>query len=96
MTLKDSDVQMLCLNAMKETYGDNCHYEHIHTTFFNEEALGLLDLNGQVQLIKFIFSEEDLQETSILHVFSAPLHEVKLLCEMLIQVGRAFGNKESF
>lgn len=95
MSLQESELQNICSTAANENYGEGSLYEHIHTSFYHEEALGLIKDGDNTHLIQFTFNQMDLESVSVLHTFTEEHSKVTALCEKLLSLGRTFGNKES-
>ncbi|MFF2531338.1 hypothetical protein ACFVS2_20760 [Brevibacillus sp. NPDC058079] len=96
MGLQVDEVLSLCMQASHEKFGDDIQYEHLHTSYFTDDAYGLLEQNGKTNLLYFDLAGNQLQNCSILFAFPTDLLNAKELCERLILAGREFGHNEKY
>jgi hypothetical protein len=96
MGLLEQEVLSICENATKELFGENLTYEHVHTTYFTDNAYGLIEVEEGTKLISFELDGNTVEKCTPLHTFASNILSIKPLIEKLIQIGRDFGNNEKF
>lgn len=98
LSLPANEILSLCSDEAKKRFGEECKYEHLHTTYWNDGAYGLIETatDGST-LLFFDLKNQTLNETISIHSFmDGDFNSVIPLCKKLIEVGREFGVNESF
>lgn len=98
MGLPTNEILLICSNEAKKQFGEECKYEHLHTTYWNDGAYGVVEINTDRSiLLYFDLKNQTLNETIPIHSFmDGDFNGVITICKKLIEAGREYGVNESF